>query len=552
MSKLIDPDNYESNKPKLPTGAIIGSTTYSSCRLWIRVYKPGIWWLVVTEKPIEGDLYRLEEKEVEDYLRDHNISVKYKESYKFNEKEGQTHAFNVTGLRSNTRYYYALIADKVEGGSTPRRTEIGSERHRWFKTLERNPSSITFGFYSCHDPFSRSDNGEGAWSHFYQVLKDRDADFVIGGGDQIYVDTNSSHDMQDIWKWLKKNKRALINQYSDSNGKIQEDKVVNYFVKLYRKYYRVYWYFPHLMYVYERFPQYMIWDDHEIMDGWGSLTWDERASRLNRLFEDDEPEENKLLVKLMFRAARQVYYEYQHSHNPVTSIDLDDNSKSVWDYGFSNGPFAFYVMDMRGHHDYENPPNRLLGDDQQKRFNKWLDKKSTEQAKALFIVSPVPVVHWDEFLANHADIGSVKDDLRDQWVHESNHDERNSILDKLFERSHKRAQTVLFLSGDAHNASVYQLYKTGYGKAKIFHVTSSAISRKPSPKLSTVVMQQSGPIPGYENGRSEQLYRFSGRNNFVVISAKIVNGELDVAVDLYWPDGDEQEVVQKKINFTNV
>ncbi len=45
-------------------------------------------------------------------------------------------------------------------------------------------------------------------------------------------------------------------------------------------------------------------------------------------------------------------------------------------------------------------------------------------------------------------------------------------------------------------------------------------------------MQQSGSIPGYINGGCEQLYKFSGRNNFAVISARIVNDELDVAVDL--------------------
>lgn len=33
MIKLIDSDNYEGNKSKLPTGIIIGATTYSGCRL---------------------------------------------------------------------------------------------------------------------------------------------------------------------------------------------------------------------------------------------------------------------------------------------------------------------------------------------------------------------------------------------------------------------------------------------------------------------------------------------------------------------------------------
>ncbi|WP_315983535.1 hypothetical protein [Aliamphritea spongicola] len=60
-----------------------------------------------------------------------------------------------------------------------------------------------------------------------------------------------------------------------------------------------------------------------------------------------------------------------------------------------HGDHGFYVLDMRGHHDYERHEDgtALLGAKQMQRVLEWLESAS-QRCKSLFIVSPVPVVHW--------------------------------------------------------------------------------------------------------------------------------------------------------------
>jgi len=496
-----------------------------------------------------GDLDRLEGKQVDQFLTDNNITTNYAKSVKIGKDTDCTHTFKITGLQANCRYYYAVIADVEHLDEIPRRTEIGYQDIKSFITLPDSPKKISFGFYSCHDPFSHVPYMEGAWPHYYSVLKDRNALFSIGGGDQMYVDTNKKEDMYDVWEWLAKNKNQIIKTYT-KNGQLNHDKVVDYFTKIYRNYYRIYWNFTNVKKVFESFPQYMIWDDHEIMDGWGSYTSKERKKLLNKLFQHDDEELNSVLIDLMFMAAKKAYFEYEHSHNPYTAINFkaDENQSCEWDYSFQVGDCAFYFLDMRGHHDYERPTNRLLGKAQMKRFDSWLKSSKVKSRKILIIISPVPVVHWSSTLTDTMDWGEAKDDLRDEWEHKSNHKERNMLLDKLMEVSHGRGQTVLFLSGDVHCASVYQIEKyEKFPKAKIFNATSSAISRKPAPKAAKFVMHKTGAIKNYKGGFSTRLYALAGFYNFLMVTIDTSTGNLSLQLDLYWPGGDDGEVVQKKL-----
>ena len=90
-----------------------------------------------------------------------------------------------------------------------------------------------------------------------------------------------------------------------------------------------------------------------------------------------------------WRAACQAYYEYEHSHNPPTAVDLNKPDDCQWDYAFRQGDSAFYVLDMRGHHDVEKnkgkktglDPNILLGQAQFDRFTAWLDSADTKAAR---------------------------------------------------------------------------------------------------------------------------------------------------------------------------
>jgi alkaline phosphatase D len=350
---------------------------------------------------------------------------------------------------------------------------------------------------------------------------------------------------------------ALLEKYALGGGKYDEDGIELYLLNIYRWYYRVYWSVPALRVVYESFPQYMIWDDHEIMDGWGSLTNKERRARISGFFEEKDSKTNQLLVDLMWRAACRAYYEYEHSHNPPTAVDLENPDNSQWDYAFTQGDAAFYVLDMRGHHDVEKnkgkkngiDPNIILGQAQFDRFTAWLASSEAQNAKALFVVSPVPVVHWIDRLVNYVDLGEAKDDFMDEWGHETNWTERNQLLETVFRQIDKSGRKLVFLSGDVHCASVFRMQHRKFPAARVYQVTSSAISRKPAPKISLIGISSGGAMDGNKDVSCERLYALTGAKNFAMIRFKspLPGADAEIIVDLHWPGGEEGEVTKRRV-----
>lgn len=552
MATLLDPTSNEQKYSKLTSGVIVGSTTANSTRLWVRIYQPGKWSLVVTASPLSGDLVRLEEKTVPAFLAGNGIAAAYLGEHDFTHDNSLTHVFDIAGLNPDTRYYYAVIASEVDAGKVARRTEIGGDAPRHFRTMPESPSEIVFGFYSCHDHISNNGSA-GAWPHYLEQLGDTRAHFSIGGGDQVYVDTNGKNRFLDIWSWLKDNKKALLDKFALGKGKYDEAGIQQYLLDIYRWYYRVYWSVPELRSVFEQVPQYMIWDDHEIMDGWGSLTWKERAAQICSFWEEEDSKPNLMLLQLMWKAACQAYYEYEHSHNPATSYNAADPDQCQWDYAFRHGGAAFYVLDMRGHHDVEKnkgkkipDKNILLGQAQFDRFRQWLGSEDVKQANALFIVSPVPVVHWVDRLVNYADLGEAKDDFKDEWGHETNQWERNQLLETLFKSIDQTGKKVVFLSGDVHCASIFRIRHRKFPAAKVYHATSSAISRKPAPKLSLIGISSGGAMENNDNVFTERLYALTGSNNFLMVRAR-PGANPEIVIELNWAGGDEGEITKRRI-----
>ncbi|QBF26920.1 alkaline phosphatase family protein [Pseudomonas tructae] len=549
MTHLLDPTSNESKYPKLASATIMGAITPTSVRVWFRVYMPGEWVLVVSGEPLSGDLQRLDELSVADFLKQQKIKPLFMQAQRFSFDSDLTGVFAVTGLKAQSTYYYALISSETDRVIIRRRTEIGGDSPKSFITPAIAPQTLTFGFYSCHDPIS-ADGSAGAWPLLHQQLIDQRAQFVIGGGDQMYVDTNKKNGFLDIWEWLKDNKQALLTQFKQGSS-YDKPGIEKYLLNIYRWYYRVYWNIPSLLEVYERFPQYMIWDDHEIMDGWGSLTKAERKKRISLLFESaSNSTTNQMLVDLMWRAACRAYYEYEHSHNPVTSINLDKPDDCHWDYAFEQGGSAFYVLDMRGHHDVEaKDPHKILGSAQIKRFKEWLGSPAVQNAKAVFIVSPVPVMHWKSAVTNGADVGSFKDDCMDEWDHKSNQAERKVLLDQVYAALGKSAKPVVFLSGDVHCAAVFRLLHKQYPAAKVFQVTSSAISRIPAPGGLKLAISTGGEMPGLANMLCERWYAMAGSKNFALLSVRpsLDGTQTEVLVELHWPSGEDGELTKRRV-----
>lgn len=544
---LVDPRNNEYDVNKLSTASIVGHVDTTTARIWIRVYRPGKWTLVWSERKLEGDLMTLEGKTIEQFLADQNCNPDNRLEYGFKEQDTDlTNTFDITNLKPNTTYYYYLMSQKSVSNSMWRRTEIGYQKTYSFTTMAQSMPDFSFGFYSCHDPFN-ANGSNGAWPLFLDRANHANVRFVIGGGDQVYVDCQENKYFPDIWEWLQMNKDELIEAHT-SDGVLNTDGLDAYLLDLYRWYYRVYWKFPHMQEMFSKTPQYMIWDDHEIMDGWGSRTDKERLEILSRYFKYDDPDVDQKLVDSMWKAARTAYFEYGHSHNPLTNIDrelLNDPDKCIWDYDFLKGKTPFYVLDLRGHHDVMHPQNKLLGNAQIERFKKWLNSAVVKKSKILFVVSSVPVVHWKSIvLTAGALLGSSKDDVLDEWDHPDNHEERNLLLDSIFSALNDGGRTLVFISGDVHCAAAFRLQHRTYRQANVFQITSSAISRMPAGLVASGGIANSGTLNGNDDVQFSHLFSHSQDKNFAIFHVKDSDS---ITVDLCWPGGEQGETVIKTI-----
>ena len=377
------------------------------------------------------------------------------------------------------------------------------------------------------------------WDRLGEELEGQDADFVIGIGDQVYTDGNKDIS---IWQYLKKNKAQLLKEAPTTDERL---KIMR---SWYRDIYRGYWGFRQLRRVLGRYPTYMIWDDHEIMDGWGSYTRDELGNELDTIWEWEDTKKNVELAFQMFEAAKTAYEEYQHSHNPITE-------KGIYDYHYAWGQCAFYVLDMRGQRDFNRKTDdKILGKDQMDRIKEWLKSDEALSANALFIVSPVPLVHIKNFIVNNLDLPllGLADDLRDEWAHKSNWWERNRLLDAVFECSQTQGKRVMFLSGDVHIGAGFRLTRANQSAARVYQLTSSSITY-PIPPLLKLAVSGAGKLGDTDKVDAKSRTAFQilhppfGRNNFGIISiTSRPDGDVNISWNLYGGTGEEDEIVRLK------
>ena len=452
---------------RLTRSAIIGHTTQNSTRIWFRTKNQGKHFLILSEAPFgkpDGDPTVDTGGLVLQITHDGTISpiaLWFASEIDSSHATDNTSVVDVPGLLPDTRYHYALIRETGDGD--PNEWELGLETALSFATLPQSAHAFTFGFYSCHMPYP-SDYGESGfqarmWSVFQEELGYANARFVIGGGDQVYADGNKN---MSVWNWLEK-----VRDKDPSDADM---------VSWYRDVYRGYWGISALQSIHRNYPNYMIWDDHEIMDGWGSYTPAELSQKMDTLFRWEDENANNALANRMKKAATQVYNEYQHSHNPPTDVAAE-----IFDYDFTACGADYYFLDMRGHRAFvEGGRYNILGEQQHNRIHEWAQGLvGSENKGPLFIISPVPVVHLKDFVTNVLDwlpILGARDDVRDHWEHDGHHKEYEEFMNLCFDTAKKTGRPLVFLSGDVHVGAIFSLKDPAHSEAKVYQVTSSAIS----------------------------------------------------------------------------
>lgn len=486
--------------PSLLLGPIVGHTDTRTTRVWIRV---------------------------DDDPAHYKLRVRGVGSVPFVALEAVpefgTAQARIDGLAADTEYRYQVL----------RHGRVLPGAHGRVRTMPDPVSMapVQFVFMSCN-----AQEGDGAWKLLAKQVAKARPHFMVMMGDQVYVDQDAGVWKSHIDKPQAVRRAAIAAKYQDN------------------------WSRPLLRQVMANVPTYMVWDDHEIRDGWGSWAPDsptmaERHRRGRKLFERHDA---------FFRDARDVYLQFQMAHNP-TAQRPQGAERLAMPFLVRCGRMALLVLDGRGERDVFRKAMPVLGaaqwqfiDETIQALDAGIDALAIVTGAPIAVMSPRSLGHLAlgrlqpdvrlfrrgdrnrlDALVNdggvrlpHTAVGAaarnglrektlhalrgVIDEVRDQWSHHASRPEQERLLRAAatasrINREGLPPRAVSFLGGDIHMAARYNL-TVRKPRAKLELAVSSGISQI-SKKL------KDGPVTvdrdfGVAKGIRAQRTLFMQKHNF--------------------------------------
>lgn len=385
----------------------------------------------------------------------------------FRNTRHKTGRIEVGGLRSATTYRIGVSGAGLAAGERPlvARTSTGAD------------VGFSFLFGSCFAPYSTIPGPDGdvtrvALGERTGMLNFSDRagaangpSFFIGLGDQMYVDPGADDPRSARIAYL----------YGDHSEHVRgtPDSVPAYLNLLYRLSFGL----PSMDTAFASVPSVMMWDDHDIRDGWGS-----------------QNDESHPAWREYYRHARDAFVAFQGARNPnfetvvnarhwdrprpavaiADTAGFGERQVEEMDFTFDRGLATFFVADARSAK-WRGPQ---LAGRQFERIREWLSDPRRLGRPTVFVFAfPVPVAanigrfaKWGQVLP-----GSSQDDALDRI-----HPEDRKRLLELF-ATHFAAQprhTLVILSGDVHYSGLQSIRQGGKdGRVYGYEVISSGLAQ---------------------------------------------------------------------------
>ncbi len=257
---------------------------------------------------------------------------------------------------------------------------------------------------------------------------------LLQGGDQLYAD-----EMLDVHPDVREWREGS----SDDAAALPlpaavPEQLRSYLLKSYMQLYNQ----PALAWLLARVPSLCMWDDHDICDGWGSLS----AERM------DSP-----IGRAVFEAAREYFLLFQlgATSNHLPRICQDPSGATLTWMAVLPGVHLI-APDLRS----ERRPERILGPAGWAALEDCLtaSEEPSHEEHHVFVLSSVPVLgprlSWVEAVLRWIP-GAQKyeDDLRDQWQSHAHREEWRRVLRDFLELHERRVSPVTLLSGEIHLAA---------------------------------------------------------------------------------------------------
>lgn len=339
------------------------------------------------------------------------------------------------------------------------RVETSNEGH------EGIPTRVSFGFFSCHQPFDKEGKLREDARDMMRLARDAFEAHNIGRllllGDQVYTDypPNLSLFEESYCKVAGYTAEGNIFDADDAN-----------FRDAIEQRYRSFWRFPEFRALIRQFPNAMMMDDHDIIDNWGTSV------------EHNNPRFGRLKS-----FATDGWAAYQGSR-----VAPHEHERRGADFSFRHGPVAGFVMDLRTEKYSDGEKIQIFSDAQFERLRAFCDEQN--DAPVFLLCLTVPFLHVPNWFIDAATSLTAEDsDFADRWSNPKARHDRDRLL--RFLKQHQLAhpdQKVAILSGDIHVGSLMK-FTWDDNAGSFLQICSSAISNRQSETAVTLA----NLMPGY-------------------------------------------------------
>ncbi|KEA62160.1 hypothetical protein ADIMK_3821 [Marinobacterium lacunae] len=264
------------------------------------------------------------------------------------------------------------------------------------------------------------------WREMAQAHAREPFALLLMGGDQVYADSIWTR-VKTLGGWQELDLDTRIETQPDD---LMRGQIAEFYARLYVER----WGQEPVAKMLASIPSVMMWDDHDIFDGWGSYP---------------ETLQNCPVFQAIYDGAARFFRLYQlRSATQNRSLLAPESGHHA--FGFRFRRYHLLAMDNRA----ERSIRQVMSAQQWNDLIAWLDRRDSDGD--LLVMSAVPVVYRDfsvveNFFDKTSNMEELTDDLKDHWRAKSHEGERARLIMRLLDNAQKRqGGRTLILSGDVH------------------------------------------------------------------------------------------------------
>ncbi len=317
---------------------------------------------------------------------------------------------------------------------------------------------------------------------------------LLMGGDQVYADS--------MWETLEPLKRWNELPLAAGNRAPFTPALSAQVRDFYFNLYCERWTQAEIRPLLASIPTLMMWDDHDIFDGWGSYPPARHASPV---------------FQGIFASAREHFRLFQRQEGAAEPASVIAPACG-FSFGHRVGDLAILGLDLRS----ERCLDFVLSPAHWNAALRWIDCLSGHnRCRHLLVMSSIPVIHpsfdvVERTLGMMPGSQELEDDLRDHWRSRSHKAERLRLIHRLLAFAEREATRVTIISGDVHLAALGVLQTERQGPrsdswAVINQLTSSGIVHPPPPAVLLFALEHLFPQKeDVDRGISAEMTKFPG------------------------------------------